>query len=320
MPLDPQIAGLLQMTNAAPALSAGSPAEARAALRMLMVNFRDPASVVEVASAQDGFAGGVPVRTYRPAGVPAGTATGTVVYLHGGGFVIGDLETHDGVCRRLSRDANAVVVSVDYRLAPEAPFPAAVDDAYAALTWVATNVDDFGGDAGRIVVGGDSAGGNLAAVCAQRALADGLPLAGQLLIYPATDMAGDYPSRAENGEGYFLTLADVEWFAAHYTGIAGGQAALADTAVAELAADTRLSPIRAASLAGLAPAVVVTAEFDPLRDEGNAYAEALTTAGVRVSHQQFAGLIHGFYGLEQFSPAVAAATTWINARVAELLA
>jgi acetyl esterase len=319
VPLDPQIAGLLQMTNSAPALSAGTPAEARASLRMLMVNFRDPAGVVEVAAVDNGFAGGVPVRVYRPVGVEAGSMTPTIVFLHGGGFVIGDLETHDGVCRRLSRDAAAVVVSVDYRLAPEAPFPAAVEDSYAALTWVVTNIADYGGDAARVVVGGDSAGGNLAAVCAQLAQRDGVPLAGQLLVYPATDMAGEYASRTENGDGYFLTLADVEWFSAHYTGVAGGQAALSDTAVAELAADPRLSPIRAASLAGLPPAVVVTAEFDPLRDEGNAYAEALAAAGVPVAHRQFPGLIHGFYGLEQFSAAVAEATTWINAQVKDLV-
>ncbi|WP_375496658.1 alpha/beta hydrolase [uncultured Jatrophihabitans sp.] len=317
MPLDPHIAQLLQLTNAAPALSAGSPAEARAALRTLMVNFRDPASVVEVAAVEKGFAGGVPVRVYRPA---ADGPVGTLVYLHGGGFVVGDLDTHDNVCRRLCRDANAVVVSVDYRLAPEAAFPAAIEDSYAALTWVVTHIADYGSAADRVVVGGDSAGGNLAAVCAQLALADDLPLAGQLLVYPAVDMAGEYNSRTENGEGYFLTLADVEWFAAHYTGITGGQAALAEATVAELAADPRLSPIRAASLQGLAPAVVATAEFDPLRDEGNAYASALEAAGVRVVHQQFAGLIHGFYGLEQFSPAVADATSWINAQAASLLA
>ncbi len=324
MPLDPHIAQLLQLTNAAPALSAGSPAEARAALRMLMVNLRDPAGVVEVAAVEKGFAGGVPVRVYRPDAATTTTTTttttGTLVYLHGGGFVIGDLDTHDNVCRRLCRDANAVVVSVDYRLAPEAAFPAAVEDSYAALTWVSTTIADYGGDAARVVVGGDSAGGNLAAVCAQLALADGLPLAGQLLVYPAVDMAGEYGSRSENGDGYFLTLADVEWFAEHYTGIAGGQGALADAAVAGFAADPRLSPIRAASLSGLPPAVVATAEFDPLRDEGNAYADALRSAGVEVTHRQFAGLIHGFYGLEQFSPAVADATSWINAQVATLLA
>src|SRR5438094_648338 len=161
---------------------------------MLMVNFRDPAGVIEVATVGDAFAGGVPVRVYRPA---ADSTTGTIVYLHGGGFVIGDLETHDGVCRRLCRDVNAVVVSVDYRLAPEAPFPAAVEDSYAALTWVVTHIADYGGDADRVVVGGDSAGGNLAAVCTQQAQRDGLPLAGQLLVYPAVDMVGDYPSRTE---------------------------------------------------------------------------------------------------------------------------
>jgi acetyl esterase len=170
-----------------------------------------------------------------------------------------------------------------------------------------------------LVVGGDSAGGNLAAVCAQLAQRDGLALAAQLLIYPAVDLLGDFPSRTENAEGYFLTAKDMEWFAVNYIGIAGGAAALDDPDVAALAGDARLSPLRAASLDGLAPAIVATAEFDPLRDEGDAYAQALDKAGVRVEHRQFAGLIHGFYGLEQLSPAIAEATAWINARLKETL-
>ena len=318
MPVDPNVATLLQLMAAAPQLSAGTPEQARAAFRMLMVNFRDPTTLADVASAEDGTVGdGIPVRVYRPR--QTGPAP-TIVYLHGGGFVIGDLDTHDGVCRRLCHDTDAVVVSVDYRLAPEHPFPAAVEDAWNALRYVHDHIGDYGGDAERLAIGGDSAGATLAAVCAQQAHAEGLPLRAQLLAYPAVDLLGEFTSRTENAEGYFLTLADMEWFAAHYTGIAGGAAAaLADPDVTALATDPRLSPLRGADLTGLAPAVVVTAQYDPLRDEGDAYAEALMTAHVTVRHRQFPGLIHGFYGLEQFSPAIADATAWINAGVRELL-
>jgi acetyl esterase len=172
-----------------------------------------------------------------------------------------------------------------------------------------------GRDAARIAVGGDSAGGNLAAVTAQLAHADGLRLAAQLLIYPAVDALGDYLSRTDNAEGYFLTLADMHWFAEQYTGLKEG-----DPGVAEIEEDPRLSPLRAKSLEGLPPAVIATAEFDPLRDEGDAYAAALEAAGVRVEHRQFPSLIHGFYGMELISPAAADAMQWCNARLKELLA
>jgi acetyl esterase len=227
--------------------------------------------------------------------------------------MLGTLESVDAVCRALAVAANAVVVSVDYRLAPEHHFPAAVDDAYAALQWVAGHVDDYGADASRVAVAGDSAGGNLAAVCAQSAHADGLRLAAQLLVYPATDVAGEYASRSDNAEGYFMSLADARWFAEQYIG------KTEDEARAEgLLADARLSPLLAHSLDGLAPAIVVTAEFDVLRDEGNAYAAALEKAGVSVVHREFPGLIHGFYGMEQLSPTVADATAWIGAQLKEL--
>lgn len=314
MPLDPNVAGLLQMIEAVglPAMADGTAEQARAGLRTLMVDLRDPASLAPVGSVVDAtVAGSIPVRVYRPES--SGSAP-TIVYLHGGGFVIGDLDTHDGVCRLLCRDVNAVVVSVDYRLAPEHHFPAAVDDSYAALRWVIEHLDEYGGDLARVVVGGDSAGGNLAAVCAQQAHADGVPLAAQLLVYPAVDMLGEYPSRIENAEGYFLTLADMYWFGEQYLGFAE-----TDPAAAALAHEPRLSPLHAPSLAGLAPAIVVTAEYDPLRDEGNAYAQALEAAGVAVTHRQFAGLIHGFYGLEAISPAIADATAWINVQLAELV-
>ena len=312
MPLDARIAGLLQLIEAGgyPPLAEGTPEQARAGIRALMTLV--VTNGVEVAAVEDGtVAGGIPVRVYRPA---ADTPVPTVVYLHGGGFVIGDLETHDGVCRLLCRDTNAVIVSVDYRLAPEHHFPVAVEDAYAALQYVAEHIDDYGGDAERLAIGGDSAGGNLSAVCAQRARDDGLALKAQLLVYPAVDMFGEYPSRDENATGYFLTLDDMRWFAEHYLGTTE-EAARAGG----LEFEPRLSPLHAKTLEGLPPAVVVTAEYDPLRDEGNRYAAELEEAGVPVRHKQFAGLIHGFYGLESVSPAVADAAAWTNAAFKELL-
>lgn len=321
MPLDPHVAGLLEFIDSSglPKVFESTPAQARMGLRALMVDFRDPATLVPVASVTPStVADGIPVRVYRP---HADGNVPTLVYFHGGGFVIGDLDTHENVCRQQCRDAGAVVVSVDYPLAPEHPFPAAVEASYAALTWVAEHIADYGGDATRLAVGGDSAGGNLAAVCAQQARRDGLPLAVQLLVYPPVDLLGEYQSRLDNADGFFLTTADMEWFAAKYIGIEGGAAAaVADPAAVALAGDPRLSPLLADSLEGLAPAIVTTAEFDPLRDEGNRYAAALADAGVRVVHQQFAGLIHGFYGLELVSPAIAEATEWINAQLKDALA
>jgi acetyl esterase len=315
VPVDPNVANLLQLIAAAgrPEIWQSTPADARAGLRTLMVDFRDPSTLAPVRSVTDAtVAGSIPVRVYRP---EVDGPVPTVVFFHGGGFVIGDLDTHDGVCRLLSKDVGAVVVSVDYRLAPEHRFPAAVEDADAALRWVVDHVDEYGGDRARIAVAGDSAGGNLAAVAAQLAHADGIELAAQLLVYPAVDfLSDDYPSRIENAEGYFLTLKDSHWFAEQYTGHRA-----ADPRDVEFASDRRLSPLLAPSLAGLPPAIVATAEYDPLRDEGDAYAAALEKAGVRVDHRCFPGLIHGFYGLEQMSPAIADATAWINARLKDLL-
>jgi len=314
MPVDPNIAGLLQLiaNSGLPPVAEGTVAQARAGLRTLMVDFRDASTLPAVASVTDTtIAGSIPARVYRPEG---DDPRPTIVYFHGGGFVIGDLDTHEGVCRLLANDVGAVVVSVDYRLAPEHRFPAAVEDAEAAVRWVVEHVAEYGDDAARIAVGGDSAGGNLAAVAAQLAHAAGIELAAQLLIYPAVDMLGDYPSRIENAEGYFLTLSDMHWFGEQYSGLKYD-----DPAAAELDRDPRMSPLRAQSLAGLPPAVVATAEFDPLRDEGDAYAEALAAAGVKVEHQQFPSLIHGFYGLELLSPAAADAMAWCNAKLKDLL-
>ncbi len=295
MPVDPAIQGMLSLLASmnGRTLAEGTPQEGRAMFRMLTTGGRSPERVVPVRATEDrvvpGATGDLPARVYRP---DADGPVPTVVFFHGGGFVIGDLETHDNQCRTVCRAVGAVVLSVGYRLAPEAPFPAAVEDAVAATRWAADHVGELGADAGRLVVAGDSAGGNLAAVVAQVARdAGGPPLAAQLLVYPATDFAGEHASRTENAEGYFLTVSDMEWFGGHYAG------------THEDLADPRLSPLRAADLSGLPPAVVVTAEFDPLRDEGEAYARALEAAGTPVVLRRYDGMIHGFFDLGALSPA-----------------
>ncbi len=224
------------------------------------------------------------------------------MYLHGGGFVIGDLDTHDQTCRRFCRDADVVVVSVDYRLAPEAPFPAAVDDALAAVAWASEHDAELGG-AGRLAVAGDSAGGNLAAVAAQT-LRDRVHA--QVLIYPATHMAGDYASRTDNAEGYFLDVATMVWFGGHYLGEAPDLE------------DPRHSPMLG-DLAGVAPALVLTAEYDPLRDEGEAYADRLEQAGVPVERVRYDGLVHGFIDMTPASTGAEAAMADVVARTRTLL-
>ncbi len=208
-----------------------------------------------------GPAGALGLRIYTPVEAGGPGALPVLVFFHGGGWVVGNLDTHDGLCRRLANAAGCLVVSVDYRLAPEARFPAAVDDAYAATRWVAARASSFGGDGTRLAVGGDSAGGNLAAVVSLLAHERGAPpLRFQLLLYPVTDFAFDTPSYRENGEGYLLTRANMEWYAGHY---------LRD------GADRRhphAAPLRAADVGGSPPTMVITAQYDPLRDEGEAYA------------------------------------------------
>jgi acetyl esterase len=298
---------LLEAMNR-PTLDMGTPEEARRAFRMLTVDLRPADTLVAVAAVEDtevsGATGALRARVYRPG---AAGELPTIVFFHGGGFVLGDLDTHDNQCRALCRGAGAVVLSVEYRLAPEAPFPAAVEDCFAATRWAAEHVAELGGDAERIAVAGDSAGGNLAAVVAQIARDEGGPaLAAQLLVYPGTDFTTEYPSEAENGEGYFLTRADMAWFAGHY-------------ATGEDPENPRLSPLRAASLSGLPPAVVATAEYDPLRDQGAAYADALEQAGVPVVKRGYEGLIHGFFDLSALSPACAAAVSQLAADLGGLL-
>ena len=234
--------------------------------------------------------GGIAVRIYRGAASPAPT----IVFFHGGGFVAGDLDTHERQARWLAVDIGAVVISVHYRRPPEARFPAAFDDAFSVTRWASEHIADLGGLPGSLGVAGDSAGGNLAASVAIACRDAGIALAGQLLVYPVTDCAGlfldrqvndSYPSREQNREGYFLTLAVMQWFCKHYF------------EAASQGLDPRGSPMHCADLAGLAPAVVCTAQFDPLRDEGAAYAERLRRAAVPVLEHVGAGLIHGYFGM-----------------------
>jgi acetyl esterase len=230
-----------------------------------------------------------PLRTrhYRP---PLEEAAPLLVYFHGGGFVVGDIESHDGLCRMICKDAAIHVLSVDYRLAPEHEAPAAVDDCVAAYRWALGHAAELGADPSRIGVGGDSAGGTLAALVALRSRDEGIPQpALQVLLYPALDLSAETASRTLFSEGFFLTKRDSDWMIGLY---------LDDAGVAP--DDARVSPLKASDLSGLAPALVLTAGFDPLRDEGNAYAAALRSAGVVVDHRQFDALTHGFASVAPF--------------------
>ena len=308
MPLDPQIAVLLERAQDAPPLDSGTVDEARAQLRKLNAFAAKAGPLAQIASAEDlevaGSNGPLPARLYRP---EAAAPVPTLVFFHGGGFTIGDLETHDAQCRVLCRDVEAAVLSVEYRLAPEAPFPAAVEDACAATRWAFEHVGELGEDPHRVAVGGDSAGANLAAVVAQLLRGHEPALAGQLLIYPVVDFCSRRPSHEENGEGYMLTDRDMRWFEGNY---------LPDGARPE---DPTASPLLADDLAGLPPAVIASAEFDPLRDEGRAYADALEAAGVPVNHVCFEGLVHGFFAMGPLSVAAAAAVAQVGGNLRELL-
>jgi acetyl esterase len=306
-PLDPALAELLARTEGATPAEF-QPRERRMLYRTLLQYAAGLVPKVDVQSVEDlevdGGAGPVPARVYRPR---QRGPLATVVFFHGGGFVLGDLEGYDFQCRTLCNEVGAVVLAVDYRLAPEAPFPAPVDDAVAATRWAALNVSALGGDPHRLAVAGDSAGGTLTAVVCQEARAAGPRIAAQLLLYPATDFQSTFPSFEEHGEGKLLTRQDMEWFRSMY---------LPEQA---LRADPRVSPGLAGDLAGLPPAVVATGEHDPLVDDGDAYAERLRQAGNRVVHRRFEGLIHGFFALGPVSPACAEAVRVVCADLRGLL-
>ena len=276
---------ILAMTpQGGPPLSDALVAETRTGFGTMMT--LGVGEVPAIASAEDRDADGVSVRVYIPNGAPPAAGWPTVVYFHGGGWTIGSVADYDAFVRLLCAQSQAVFVSVDYRLAPEHPHPAATDDAWSALNWVHTNAASMGLDAHHIAVAGDSAGGNISAVMAQRARRDGGPsLCFQALVYPVTDCDFDRGSYADNATGYFLEATSMHYFFDAYC--RGGVDATLPA----------VSPLRASDLAGLAPALVITAEFDPLRDEGNAYAEAMSLAGVTVEVKQYDGMIHGFMAM-----------------------
>jgi len=262
-----------------------SPADARAFYRERRVFTQpEPPAVTLVRDLEaEGPHGPIPLRLYRPLGAAPATALPVLVYYHGGGFVIGDLDTHDVLCRELANGAGCAVVAVDYRMAPEHPFPCAVDDCLAATYWVGRHAAELAVDAARLAVGGDSAGGNLAAVVAYLARDAGdLPIAFQLLIYPATDQRRSAPSHETNGQGYLLTKDTIDYFMGHY---------LSEPAHV---LDPRASPLLHDDLGRLPPAFVITAGYDPLRDEGLMYSQRLSEAGNRVTHICFERQIHGF--------------------------
>jgi acetyl esterase len=287
MTLDPDAQRVLELMRESgrPALETLTPAEARAFYRSSRAALqREPPEVAEVKQlSAPGPMGDIPLRWYRGMGTDASAKLPALVYYHGGGWVIGDLDTHDGVCRSLANAAQCAVVSVDYRLAPEYRFPAAVEDCAAATGWVIANAGSLGIDARRVAVGGDSAGGKLAAVMALLSRDGAIPsVCLQLLIYPATDLLATYPAYKRITEGFPLTASTSRWFLGHYIGDKKD------------ALDWRASPLRAADLSGTAPAFVLTATHDPLCDEGEAYARRLEREGVRVTYIHFADQIHGF--------------------------
>jgi acetyl esterase/lipase len=283
MPLDPQAKKLLDAMPPMPDFSTLDLALVRAGMEQ-GIFAGEPEPVAAVANRTiPGSAGEIPVRVYTPVG--KGPFPG-LVFFHGGGFVLCSLDSHDGQCRALANAAGCVVVSVDYRLAPEHPYPAAPEDCYAATQWVAKNGSELGIDTARLAIGGDSAGGNLTAVTALLARdRGGPPLRFQLLIYPVTDFAFDTSSYRENAEGYFLTEGMMRWFWDQY---------LPDVS---RGAEPYASPLRAADLSGLPPGLCITAEYDPLRDEGERYAARLREAGVDCRTSCYDGMFHGFFAM-----------------------
>jgi acetyl esterase len=305
MALDPELEPLLQLFEelGMPDPATAQPQEMREAMAAMPVENPTP-----VGGTRDleipGPGGAIPLRVYRPEG--DGPCALMMMY-HGGGWVVGNLDTHDEACRQFCAGTGAVVVAVDYRLAPEAKFPAPLEDCFAATVWAVANAAELEVDAGRVCVAGDSAGGNLAAAVAMMARDRGGPaIAHQCLIYPVTDRNFETSSYKENAEGPILTRTMMEWFWDHY---------LADESQA---GDPLAAPLHG-NLAALPSATVLTAEYDPLRDEGIAYAEALSAAGVEVEHRLYQGMIHGFVTLPGGLTQSVAAVDYLCGRVRQAL-
>jgi acetyl esterase len=309
--LDPDAAFVFKAFQEAgrPAYETLSPAEAREYyLQARLVTNPEPSELKSVQPiAIPSPAGSIPARIYTPLKLRnAGGLAPGLVFFHGGGWVIGDLDTHDVVCRKLADEGQLIVISVDYRLAPEHKFPAAVDDAIAATTWIAGHAKELGIDASRLAVGGDSAGGNLAAVVAISARdGNGPAITGQVLIYPATDFAMTHASHREPETSILLTHSVIRWFRDHYL-----------NGISDIG-DWRASPARAGTFAGLPPAYVLTAGADPLRDEGDEFARRLKEAGVAVTYRTFPGQFHGFFTmgklLQQANVAASDIGVWLKA-------
>ena len=312
MPLDPSAKRLLDTLAAVGGMAdiaAMSPQQMRDGFRRLAqaVDLKGVAVGGIEDGALPGPGGALPYRLYRPP-QPAAEPLPALVFFHGGGCVFGDIDTHDGLCRMLCAESGCAVISVGYRQAPEHRFPAAVEDSYAATQWVADHATALGLDPHRIAVGGDSAGGGLAAVVCQMAITNHGPrLVLQLLFCPVMDMRAATASRRALAEGYFLNQATIDWMLRHYCA--------ADVDLD----DPRLSPLRATRFSGLPPAHIHTAEFDPLRDEGEAYAKALRHAGVPARYTCHAGMIHHFYAMAGAIPAARAALASAAAALREAL-
>ena len=299
--LDEQAKAVLEYIDSLgdPPLSETTPEAARAVRRS-----RLQPSAIEVEEVRRVDAGGVPARLYRPR---SDAGVGLLVYFHGGGWVIGDLDTHDATCRGLAVSSGHAVLSVDYRLAPEHPFPAPLDDALSATDWAYANAEGLGCDPERLAVGGDSAGGNLAAVVAQGGT---VPLRFQLLVYPIADVRCGTASYEEFADGPFLTRPSMDWFIGHY--LSGGAGA---------ADDPRVSPLLAPdeALAASPPALVLTVAADVLRDEGEAYASRLAELGVPVEHRRYEGMFHGFFALPEVLDTGGEAVAFAGGRLAGAL-
>lgn len=298
MSLDPQAKAMLDALSEMqlPPIDTVTPVELREMMQLPPPEQMDPvAGIVDRDVPVEGDT--ISVRIYTPDG---DGPFGALVFFHGGGFVVGKVADYDAFCRTLAHRVGIVVASVEYRLAPEHKFPAAPDDCLAATRWVAGHADELNIDAARLAVGGDSAGGGLAAVVAQQtARAGGPAITHQVLIYPVTDFNFDTDSYRDNAEGYFLTRDMMRWFWAHYLRTEGD------------GADPKASPLRADDLAGLPPATVITAGYDPLRNEGEAYAKAMETAGVPVHYRCYEGMFHGFVGFGEGLDKAAEATGWM---------